>query len=371
VTSHDNSQGAARLRDILADRTLRWLLGRRRAVGRDPLAGATAVLDDRLDPAGRAIYRVFVAGESVPADAFVEAVGGAVASLLDDHALLRREGAAVRHSGLMLNELFGAVFFSGINEVTGTYVHFGEDTVRFLETLMAQPRTGRGLVLCTGHGGDAVALTARCATVDAVEWMPEVARIARLNVALSGEAEAVTVHAGDLYEPVGDGCYDLIVANPPFSPSLDDPADDPAAVGGADGLDVARRIWDGGIGRLREGGLLAQFLGFLGDARAPFVVDELERLAARYGVAFTLLPVAAPQPIDRLAIPTRQAEPIDRRKAQIAAGAARTGATHYHVGAALMTRAERPGVTVAENGGSAARSLAQTLRHYKALRASA
>ena len=136
--------------------------------------------------------------------------------------------------------------------------------------------------LCTGSGCVAVSIAyerpaARVWAVDASEMAVEAAR---RNALHAGVADRVQVVHGDLFDPLPRelaGAVDLIVSNPPYVPSADLP-DLPAEVlgfepsraldGGADGLDVFRRIAAGAPGWLSAGGALACELdsGRVGDA---------------------------------------------------------------------------------------------------------
>jgi ribosomal protein L3 glutamine methyltransferase len=125
------------------------------------------------------------------------------------------------------------------------------------------------LELCTGSGCLAV-LASRAfpnAQIDAVDISKEALDVAARNVAEHGLQQQVMLHRGDLYAPVADKRYDLIIANPPYvdaagmaglprecraEPKL-------AFDGGADGLDVVRRILDKARRHLTaEGGLLCE-----------------------------------------------------------------------------------------------------------------
>jgi ribosomal protein L3 glutamine methyltransferase len=125
------------------------------------------------------------------------------------------------------------------------------------------------LDLCTGSGCLAILASRnfRNAGIDAVDISRDALDVAARNVADFGLQERVRLHRGDLFGPIGDKRYDLIISNPPYvdaqgmaglprecraEPKL-------AFDGGADGLDVIRRIL-GQAGRhlTPEGGLLCE-----------------------------------------------------------------------------------------------------------------
>jgi ribosomal protein L3 glutamine methyltransferase len=127
----------------------------------------------------------------------------------------------------------------------------------------------RVLDLCTGSGCLAI-LAARAfpnAAIDAVDMSADALDVAARNVADYALADRVTLHRGDLFQPLGDKRYDLIISNPPYvdaagmaelprecraEPKL-------AFDGGADGLDIIRRmLQQTGRHLTPEGGLLCE-----------------------------------------------------------------------------------------------------------------
>jgi ribosomal protein L3 glutamine methyltransferase len=113
-------------------------------------------------------------------------------------------------------------------------------------------RVQRVLDLCTGSACLAIVAALRFpeAEVDAVELSPDALAVARMNVDDYALAGRLSLFEGDLYQPLGDRTYDLILTNPPY---VDAPAmaalpaeyrHEPvgALAGGTDGLDLVRTI---------------------------------------------------------------------------------------------------------------------------------
>ncbi|MEA2912778.1 MAG: ribosomal protein glutamine methyltransferase [Bradyrhizobium sp.] len=132
------------------------------------------------------------------------------------------------------------------------------------------------LDLCTGSACLAV-LASRSfphARIDAVDISASALEVAARNIADYGLEERVTLHRGDLFKPLGDKRYDLIISNPPYV-DTQGMADLPrecraepklAFDGGADGLTIVRRILEeAGRHLTPQGGLLCE----IGRGREP------------------------------------------------------------------------------------------------------
>jgi release factor glutamine methyltransferase len=133
------------------------------------------------------------------------------------------------------------------------------------EGLENLPEAGAALDLCTGSGCVAISLALERpgVQVTAVELSPEAVALARENAAALGAR--VEILEGDLFAPVAaEARFQLITANPPYVPTAELPklarelAREPrlALDGGADGLDIARRIVAEAPRRLAPGGTL-------------------------------------------------------------------------------------------------------------------
>jgi ribosomal protein L3 glutamine methyltransferase len=125
------------------------------------------------------------------------------------------------------------------------------------------------LDLCTGSACLAILASHRFpnAHVDAVDLSGEALEVAARNVADHGLGDRVALHKGDLFEPLGDRSYDLIITNPPYVnaegmaglPSECRAEPKMAFDGGPDGLAIVRRILkDAGKHLNRNGGLLCE-----------------------------------------------------------------------------------------------------------------
>ncbi len=138
----------------------------------------------------------------------------------------------------------------------------------------------RILDLCCGSGciGITMALSLPRSSVTLTDISPEAVSVS------SGNAERlnapVRILQGDLFNPVKNEVFDLIISNPPYIPSEECPLlqeevrfePSLALDGGKDGLDFYRRIASMSAARLVPGGLLMMELGF---GQASAVVNLL------------------------------------------------------------------------------------------------
>ena len=125
------------------------------------------------------------------------------------------------------------------------------------------------LDLCTGSGCLAILASRNFpnAEIDAVDISKDALEVAARNVGDYGLDDRVKLHRGDLFKPLGGKRYDLIISNPPYV-DAQGMADLPrecraepklAFDGGADGLDIVRRILDeAGAHLTPQGGLLCE-----------------------------------------------------------------------------------------------------------------
>jgi ribosomal protein L3 glutamine methyltransferase len=131
--------------------------------------------------------------------------------------------------------------------------HFGGHEAQEGGALIDDPASVNSVLdLCTGSGCLAILASRHFPTarIDAVDISKDAIEVAARNVAEYGLGNRVTLHRGDLFKPLGGKRYDLILANPPYvdaqgmaelprecraEPKL-------AFDGGADGLDIVRRI---------------------------------------------------------------------------------------------------------------------------------
>jgi ribosomal protein L3 glutamine methyltransferase len=135
---------------------------------------------------------------------------------------------------------------------------------------------GRILDVCTGSGCLAIlaALAFEDATVDASDISADALAVAARNVADYGLEGRVALMQSDVFEGLSGRRYDLILANPPYVSDAAVAAFPPeyaaepriAHAGGADGLDIVRRILAQAGSHLSQHGRLVVEVGTGRDA---------------------------------------------------------------------------------------------------------
>jgi ribosomal protein L3 glutamine methyltransferase len=158
--------------------------------------------------------------------------------------------------GELLDQHFGRQENEGYDEEDGSLIGDPASVHRVLD-------------LCTGSGCLAILASRNFpnAEIDAVDISKDALQVAARNVGDYGLDARLTLHRGDLFKPLGDRRYDLIISNPPYvdaegmaglprecraEPKL-------AFDGGVDGLDIVKRILDEASAHLTpQGGLLCE-----------------------------------------------------------------------------------------------------------------
>ena len=155
-----------------------------------------------------------------------------------------------------------------------------QDTEVLVETALEElKRRGPGeaplriLDLCTGSGCILLSLLHELRNADGLgtDLSEEALEAARENAVRLGLQERGTFRQGDLWEPVGDERFDLIVSNPPYVPTDVIPTLEPevrcgepyaALDGGEDGLVFYRKIMREAAGHLKPSGIIIVESGF-------------------------------------------------------------------------------------------------------------
>ncbi|MEX3852905.1 50S ribosomal protein L3 N(5)-glutamine methyltransferase [Paraburkholderia sp. BR10923] len=143
-------------------------------------------------------------------------------------------------------------------------------------------QVGAVLELCTGSGCIAI-LAAHAfpnADVDAVDLSAPALEVATRNVLDYHLDDRIALFEGDLYAPLAERRYDVIISNPPYvnAKSMQElPAEykhepEMALAGGADGMDIVRRIIADARNWLTEDGVLVIEIG-----------NEREHVEAAFG----------------------------------------------------------------------------------------
>ncbi|SOD90076.1 putative protein N(5)-glutamine methyltransferase [Streptomyces sp. Ag109_G2-15] len=173
-----------------------------------------------------------------------------------------------RAAGLPLEHVLGWAEFHGLRIAVDEGVFVPRRRTEFLvDQALAQAPDARVVVdLCCGSGALGAALAAALGAVEvhAADIDPAAVRCARRNLAPYGGR----AHVGDLFDalPAGlRGRVGILTANVPYVPSAEvallpaearDHEPQTALDGGADGLDILRRVAAGAPGWLAPGGCL-------------------------------------------------------------------------------------------------------------------
>lgn len=156
------------------------------------------------------------------------------------------------------------------------------------------------LDMCTGSGAVALSIATEVpsARVSACDISLEALELARANCSTLGLQRRVRFLLGDLYAAIPaelKGKFDVIVANPPYIPTAEIAGLEPevrdfdpriALDGGADGLDVTRRILEQAGDWMRPGGLLAMELGSSQPCEVAELASQAELVALRPGTDY-------------------------------------------------------------------------------------
>jgi ribosomal protein L3 glutamine methyltransferase len=188
-----------------------------------------------------------------------------LASLIDQRVKTRKPAAYLVNKAY----IHGVPFYVD-ERVIVPRCYIGEILASDAQFLPTAEEVKSVLDLCTGSG--CLAILAAYAYPDAeilaVDLSGAALEVAKRNIEEHGLAGRIALCEGDLFAPLGDRKFDLILTNPPYVDARAIAAFPPeyraeptiAHAGGDDGLDIVRRIIADTPAHLNErGGLLCEF----------------------------------------------------------------------------------------------------------------
>ncbi|EKQ51937.1 MAG: HemK-related putative methylase [Methanobacterium sp. Maddingley MBC34] len=169
--------------------------------------------------------------------------------------------------------------YKGIHYKTHPEVYEpAEDTFLLAENLQVE-RRHRVLEIGTGTGIVAITVSRKCRTVIATDINPQAIKCATHNI-INNKTYNIELKEGDLFEPVEDEKFDLVLFNTPYLPTSDDEMVDDeletAWDGGKDGRKVIDRFLDELIDYLNPEGRVQLVQSSLSDIDKT--LDKLEKM---------------------------------------------------------------------------------------------
>ena len=212
---------ANRVRRVLGDAAYRAenvdaLLGRAPANWRRE--AASQALRDENDTPLATLVKLFCGGRHVAADVLDAAIGHAGSATLEAAGLIVRNGAEARATVQLTphgEHLYAHDLPARHHARAADFVVGPSPVARLLGALTVPASVERALDLGCGAGVLALETLAGAGEVTAVDINPRAVALTRFNAALNG-CDNVTTRTGDLFAPLGEARFDLIVSNPPF-----------------------------------------------------------------------------------------------------------------------------------------------------------
>jgi methylase of polypeptide subunit release factors len=210
-----------------------------------------------------------------------------IEDLLALNVLEQPDPTLIRTAGYSLLSFQGRYLFVSILPTyptcrdTSIPVYLGPDSYTLAHNLPLGRTRETVLDLGTGSGLQAILLAPSTLKVIATDLHEDSVATARFNIALNGLQDSVSVSAGDLYSPVGDARFDLIVSDAPYVPVPSSVPYPMYAAGGEDGMLVLGPLLDGVAAHLTPDGEAVLYAAGMGDQQRPFLTATLRALAER------------------------------------------------------------------------------------------
>ncbi|MEU4565164.1 hypothetical protein [Micromonospora sp. NPDC023956] len=239
-----------------------------------PDAGLPAAPDDAGDRLFRLLHDGTPAGDSLDPKLAKDLVVGDFA----DETLAPARWELTAYRGLLAAR-------DRAGQPGGGTVYLGEDSLRFVATILDAAPHGRALDVGSGSGITGCALARTADHVLSVDLLDECRTATTLSATLNGLAHRVDAVRGRFQEVDLAGVrFNCLAANLPYVPTPPGFAYSPAGNGGPDGLDAIRDLLGRGVDLLDpDDGMLVMRFQCLGHEGGPLLLDDLRGFAARTG----------------------------------------------------------------------------------------
>lgn len=240
------------------------------------------LLERALDPVEplASLVRLFVLGRPVVEADLAKALGSRAAKALVHAGLAQAVDGEVRPT-VRVTPWRGLLFAHDPDPTDDLWADHVSGPTPAADTLLrlVSPNGGSALDLGTGAGLFALVLASGQRDVTATDLSPAALRLVELNRGLN-DIRNVRLLSGNLFEPVADAEFDLIVSNPPFVIS---PESDVLFRHSPFGRDeISREVVRSAAAHLRDGGLAYVLVNWV---QTPGVswLDGIERWVAGMG----------------------------------------------------------------------------------------
>ncbi len=234
------------------------------------------------------------------------------------------------------------------NSASVSRVYIGEDSLRFVDWIIAREPGDRALDIGSGSGISSAALATLSRSTLAVDVDPSCHAASQVTAALNGLAAKIDVTQADVRELSPGRTFDLVVANPPDVPVPGDVLYSVAGNGGEDGLGIISAIIERAPAWLSSRGMLLMYFHSIGDENGP-QAERMIRAVGRNSDWNSILVCHSRLPIEvRSAISARWASPLESSRTStdllstFDRHASRLSATHFY-GCVLLARAGSEG----------------------------
>jgi SAM-dependent methyltransferase len=264
-----------RLAEVLEKAKVDAAYLREHSAGPDDLRSALSpsrIAQLRDDPCD-VLFRLWFCQEEVQR-ALVEPLLGPVLGEVIETGLLLDEGESLV-APFHLRLVRGLLLFSDYLDFhsEGAVMGAGETTAVLYSCSRPATRVGSALDLGCGAGTLALLLAADADRVLGTDINERAVALATFNAAVNGLSN-VEFRAGDMWQPVGDEQFDLIVSQPPYYPrGTAAEADQTFLHGGERGDELARRVVAGVPEHLRPAGRAFVFASWPEAADSPHPPD--------------------------------------------------------------------------------------------------